>query len=64
MQNPIQKFRQGTIVSKKPNTFLKKLKTMTSSDYRIELNVFCTPLFSLTNVYKKAFGIFLFLFLF
>ena len=33
MQNPIQKFRQSSIVSEKPGILSENLKTLTSSNY-------------------------------
>ena len=33
MQNPIQKFRQSSIVFEKPGIFSENLKTLTSSNY-------------------------------
>ena len=33
MQNPIPKFRQGSIISEKPGYLSEKLKTLTSSNY-------------------------------
>ena len=33
MQNPLQKFKQSSIVFEKPDTLSKNLKTLTSSNY-------------------------------
>ena len=62
MQNPIQKFRQSSIVFKKPGILSENLKTLTSSKYPTVQN-FLLKLrtgFLLTNVYKRVCGIFKF----
>ena len=62
MQNPIQKFRQSSIVFEKPGILFENLKILTSSNYPIVqrfLLKLCTRLL-LTNVYKRVCGIFLF----
>ena len=62
MQNPIQKFRQSSIVFEKPGFLSEKLKTLTCSNYH-RLQYFLLKFrtrFLLTNVYKRVFGIFLF----
>ena len=62
MQNPIQKFRQSSIVFEKPGFLSEKLKILTSSNYhRVQyfLLKFYTR-FLLANAYKKVFWIFLF----
>ena len=62
MRNPIQKFRQGSIVFEKPGFLSEKLKTLTSSNYH-RVQYFLLKLatrFLLTNLYKSVFGIFLF----
>ena len=64
MQNPIQKFRQTSIVLEKPGILSEKLKILTSSNYRrlyYFLFKFCTR-FLHTRVYKRVFGIFFILF--
>ena len=63
MQNPIQKFRQNSIIFEKPAFLSQKLKTLTSSNYHgvqyFSLKL-CTR-FLLINVYKRVFrGFFLF----
>ena len=62
MQNPIQKFRQSSIVFEKLGILPEKLKILTSSNNRwveyFQLKL-CTCL-PLTNVYKMVFRIFLF----
>ena len=40
MQNPIQKFRQSSIVFKKPGILSEHLKTLTSSN-TLQFNIFC-----------------------
>ena len=60
MQIPILKFRQSSGIIEKPGYLSKKLKTLTSSNYRrvyYFLLKFCTR-FHLTNVYKRVTGIF------
>ena len=60
MQNPIQKFRQSSIVFEKPGILSENLKTLTSSNYPT-VQYFLLKLrtrFLLTNVYKKVCGIF------
>ena len=62
MQNPIQKFRQSSIVFEKPGISSESLKTLTSSDYPT-VEYFLLKLGTrsvLTNAYKKVWGIFLF----
>ena len=62
MQNPIQKFRQNSIVFKKPGILSENLKTLMSSNYptvQYFLLKLCTR-FLLTNVYKRVCGFFLF----
>ena len=64
MQNPIQKFRQSSIVFEKPGILFKNLKTLTSSNYptvQYFLLKFRTR-FLLTNVCKSVCGIFFILF--
>ena len=61
MQNPIQKFRQSSIVFEKPGILSENLKTLTSSNY-LTVQYFLLKLrtrFLLTNVYKRVCGIFL-----
>ena len=62
MQNTIQKFRQSSIVFKKPGILSENLKTLTSSNYPtvqyLLLKLRTRSL--LTNVYKRMCGIFLF----
>ena len=42
MQNPIQKFRQNSIVFEKPGILSENLKTVASSNYpTVEFNIFC-----------------------
>ena len=60
MQNTIQKFRQSSIVSKKPGIFPEDLKTLTSSNYPT-VQCFLLKLrthFLLTNFHKRVCGIF------
>ena len=64
MQNLIQKFRQSSLIFEKPDFLSEKLKTLTSSNYhkvQYFLLKFCTH-FLLTIVYKRVFGIIIFLF--
>ena len=64
MQNPIQKFRQSSIVFEKLGILPENLKTLTSSNYpalQYFLLKLCTY-FLLTIVYKSVCGIFLILF--
>ena len=64
MQNPVQKFRQNSIVFEKPDILSENLKTLTSSNYptvQYFLLKLCTR-FLLTNVYKRVCGIFFILF--
>ena len=56
MQNPIQKFRQSSIVFEKPGFLSDKLKILPNKYFWLKLYT-C---FLLTNVYKRVFGIFLF----
>ena len=62
MQNPIQKFRESSIVVEKPGISLENLKTLTSSNYPtvqyFSLKLRTHLLF--TNVYKNVCGIFYF----
>ena len=62
MQNTIQKFRQNSLVFKKPGIFSENLKILTSSNYPAVQYFLLNLLtrFLLTNVYKSVFGIFLF----
>ena len=63
MRNPIQKFRQNSIVFEKLG-LSEKLKTLTSSNYHRVQN-FLLKLrtrFLLMNVYEMVFGIFFILF--
>ena len=62
MQNPIQKFRQSSIVFEKPRTLSENLKTLTSSNcptVQYFLMKLRTRLL-LTIVYKACVGFFLF----
>ena len=62
MQNTIQKFRQSSIVFKKPGILSENLKILTSSNYPT-VQYFLLKLrtgFLLTNAYKRVCGIFLF----
>ena len=55
MQNTIQKFRQSSIISKKPGFLSENLKTLTSSNYPT-VQYFLLKLrtrFLLTIVYKR-----------
>ena len=64
MQNPIQKFRESSIVFEKPGILSEKLKILTSSNYPT-VQYFLLKLrtrFLLTNVYKSVCGIFFILF--
>ena len=64
MQNPIQKFRQSSIVFEKPRILSENLNTMTSSNYP-KVQYFLLKLgtrFLLTNNYKTVCGIFFILF--
>ena len=64
MQNTIQKFRQSSIVFKKPGIFSENLQPLTSSNCPT-VQYFLLKLltrFLLTNVYKRVRGIFLILF--
>ena len=59
MENPIQKFRQSSIVFEKPGILSEDLKTLTSSNYPT-VQYFLLKLrtrFLPTNVYKKVCGI-------
>ena len=62
MENPItQKFRQSSIVFKKPDILPENLKTLATFNYgkvQYLLLKICTD-FLLTHVYKRVFGIFL-----
>ena len=65
MQNPIQKFRQSSIVFEKPGILSEDLKTLTSSNYPT-VQYFLLELstrFLLANVYKRMCGIFFSLYL-
>ena len=58
MQNPIQKFRQSSIVFEKPGILSENLKTLTNSNYpatQYFLLKIRTPVL-LTNVYKRVGG--------
>ena len=60
MENTIQKFRQSSIVFKKPGILSQNLQTLTSSNYpavQYFLLKLCTR-FLLTNVYKRVCEIF------
>ena len=62
MRNPIQNFRQSSIVFERPGILSENLKTVTSSNYPT-VQYFLLKLrtrFLLTNVYKRVCGIFLF----
>ena len=62
MENPTQKFRQSSIVFKKPGILFENLKTLTNSNYPI-VQYFLLKLrtrFLFTNVYKRVCEIFLF----
>ena len=62
MQNPIQKFRQSSIVFEKPGILSEDLKTLTSSNYPT-VQYFLLELRTrllLTNVYKGCVGFILF----
>ena len=62
MRNPIEKFRQNSIVFEKEGSLSEKVKSLTSSNYH-RFQYFLLKLrtrFLLTNVYKRVFGIFLF----
>ena len=62
MQNPIQKFRQSSIVFEKLGILSRKLKTLTNSNWRrvkYFLRKFCTR-FLLTIGYKGVSGFFSF----
>ena len=53
MQNPIQKFRQGSIAFKKPGILFENLKNLTNSNYPT-VQYFLLKLhtrFLLTNIY-------------
>ena len=62
MENTIQKFRQSSIVFKKPGILSENLETLTSSNY-LTVQYFLLKLrtrFLLTSVYKRVCEIFLF----
>ena len=62
MQNSTQKFRQSSVVFKKPGILSENLKTLTSSNYPT-VQYFLLKLrtrFLVTNVYERVCGIFLF----
>ena len=61
MQNPIQKFRQSSIVLGKPGILSENLKTLTSSNYPT-VQFFFAERFLLINIYKKVCCIFSILF--
>ena len=66
MQNPFKKFRQSSIIFEERRTLFENVETLASSNYpRVWyfLLKFCTR-FPLTNVYKRMFMIFYFIFLF
>ena len=61
MQNTTQKFRESSIVFRKPGILSKSLKPFTSSNY-FTVEWFLLKLrsrFLLTNIYKRVCGIFL-----
>ena len=60
MQNAIQKFRQSSIVFKKPGILSENLKILTSSDYPTAqyFSLKLRTRFLLTDVYKNVCGIF------
>ena len=63
MHNTTQKFRQSSIVFKKPGILSENLKTLTSSNY-LTVQDFLLKLrtrFVLTNVYKRVCGILFYL---
>ena len=62
MQNPIQKFRQRSIVFKKPGIFSKNMKTLTRFKLPTVQHFLLTlrTRFLLTNIYKRVCGIVLF----
>ena len=62
MQNPAQKFRQSSIVFKKPGILSENFKTLTNSNYPIIQHILLKlrTHFLLTNVYRRVFEIFLF----
>ena len=64
MQNPIQKFRQSSIVFEKPGILPENLKTLTSSNYPTVQYFFLKlrTRFLPTNVFKGVCGIFFILF--
>ena len=62
MQNPIQKFRQSSIVFEKPGIFFQKLKTFTSSNYRRLCWNFCWSSFPNQCLQKGFRDIFFILF--
>ena len=58
MQNPIQKYRQSSIVLEKPGVLPEILKTLTSYNYpTVQHFLLCTR-FLLAYVYKRVRGIF------
>ena len=64
MEDPIQKFRQNSIVFEKPSNLSENLKTLTSSNYPA-VQYFLLKLwtrFPLINVYKRVSGILFILF--
>ena len=61
MQNPIQKFRQNSIVFEKPGILSENLKSLTSSNYPAA-QYFLLKLhtrFLLPNIYERVCAIFL-----
>ena len=64
MQNPIQKFRQSSIVFEKPGILSENLKTLTSSNYPTVQYVLLKlrAHLLLTNVYQRVCEIFVILF--
>ena len=63
MQNPIQKFRQISIVFEKPGILSENLKILTSSNYpAVQYFLLKGTRFLLTNFYKRMCGIFFILF--
>ena len=59
MENPIQNVRQRSIVFEKLGILSQKFKTLTSSNYVLNISLSkCCTCFSLTSVYKRVFEIF------
>ena len=61
MQNPIQEFRQSSVVFEKPGIFYENLKTLTSSNYPKVAYFFAEPshTFPPYQCLQKMSGIFL-----